>query len=270
MFLKNLHREFFILTLLLTLLSGSVTLCGQESLKRSEYDLTPLKGIVYFKEYAAGMGLHTNGINLGFTRGTITKYNITRFYQFQIGYTSDPRERMKSEYLPGFDGISSYTYGKQNSFYHIRGGMGKKVFLSEKAHERGIAVGYSFTGGLNFGILKPYHLILEYSNELDRTFRSEAYSEENAHLFLDPNKIRDKGGFLEGWDELSFVPGIHASVAAHFSLGAYEEYIKALEAGLLLDVYIRRVPIMVATEAHPSRFVFPSLYIQIHLGKRTR
>ena len=243
---------------------------GQEGLKRSEYDLTPLKGIVYFKEMAAELNLRTDGFSIGFTRGTIARYNLTRYYSFQLGYTGDIKERLKSEYLPGFNGLSSYTFGKQNSLYVLKGGMGRKTFLSEKAHQRGIAVGYSYEGGVNFGILKPYYLVLEYSEELERTFRSEPYSENNAHLFLDVDKIRDKGSFFEGWDELGFVPGVFANVAAHFSLGAYEQYIKAMEAGFQLDLFIRKVPIMVPTENYQNRFIFPSFFINIQLGKRTR
>lgn len=248
----------------------SLSLGAQNTLKQSEYQLTPLKGIVYFKEMAAELELQSNGFNLGFNRGKIVRYNLTNYYHFDLGYIADPKERSKSQYLTNFEGISSYAYGKQNYFFVLRGGMGRKHFLSEKAHKRGVALGYSFEGGVNLGLLKPYYLVLEYSDELDRTFRSEAYSEENAHLFLDVNKIRDKGKFAEGWSELKVTPGFHFNAALHFSLGAYEKYIKAMEVGVHIDTYFQKIPIMVETENHQNSFLFGHFFINFQLGQRSR
>jgi hypothetical protein len=243
---------------------------GQNNLKQSEYNLTPLKGIVYFKEVAAELEVQSNGLNLGFNSGKILRYNLTQYYHFDLGYIADPKERSISQYLTSFEGISSFTYGKQNYFFVLRGGMGRKHFLSEKAYKRGIALGYSFEGGVNLGLLKPYYLVLEYSDELDRSFRSEAYSKDNAHLFLDVNKIRDKGKFSEGWNELKVAPGFHFNAALHFSLGAYEKYVKAMEIGVHIDTYFQKIPIMVETENRRNRFLFGHFFINFQLGQRSR
>lgn len=257
------------------LLIGIFTLFGfslwsQQTLKQSEYTLTPLKGIVYFMELAAELELQTNGFSIGINKGNIARYNLTRYYHFDIGYIADPKERSKSQYLQNFEGVSNYTYAKQNYFFVVRGGMGRKYYLSEKAHKRGVALGYSFEGGVNLGLLKPYYLVLEYNDELERTFRTEAYSEENAELFLNVNKIRDKGRFFEGWDETSIIPGVHINAAVHFSLGAYEKYIKAMEVGVHIDGYLKKVPIMVETDNYTNRFLFGHFFINFQLGQRSR
>lgn len=262
-------KDMYRFLLVLFLLSGS-SLNAQQNLKQSEYSLTPLKGIVYYKEVAAEIEIQTNGLNIGFNKGSIAKYNLTKFYHFDIGYMVDPKERAKSQYLQSFDGISNYTFGKQNYFFVIRGGLGRKYFLSEKAHKRGVALGYSFEGGVNLGLLKPYYLVLEYNNELERTFRSEPYSAENADLFLNPDKIRDKGKFFEGWDELTIAPGFHFNAAMHFSLGAYTQFVKAMELGIHIDTYLRKIPIMVETENHTNRFLFGHLFVNFQLGERSR
>jgi len=243
---------------------------AQETLKQSEYELTPLKGIVYFKELAGEFEVQTNGFNIGFNRGVIAKYNLTKYYHFDVGYMGDPKERSKTSYLQGFDGISNYTFGKQNYFFVIRGGRGWKYFVSEKARKRGVALGYSFEGGVNLGLLKPYYLVLEYSDELERSYRSEPYDENNAHLFLDVNKIRDKGKFFEGFGDLGIAPGLHVNAAMHFSLGAYEKYVKALEVGIHVDTYFKKVPILVETDERSNRFFFPSFFVNFHLGQRSR
>jgi hypothetical protein len=149
-------------------------------------------------------------------------------------------------------------------------GMGRKYYLSEKAHKRGVAVGYSFEGGLNLGLLKPYYLVLEYADELDQVFRTESYSEENAHLFLDDHKIRDKGSFTRGLDEISLLPGFYAKLASHFSLGAYGKYIRAIEVGVHLDLFTKRVPVMIETESLSNDFILPSFFVNFQLGRRSR
>jgi hypothetical protein len=256
--------------LLVVFLFSGFSLHAQQTLKQSEYNLTPLKGIVFFREWAGELELQTNGLSIGFKRGNIVRYDLTKYYHFNIGYVIDPRERSKSQYLQNFSGVSNYTYGKQHNFFVARGGMGRKYFLSEKAPKRGVAVGYSFEGGVNLGILKPYYLVLEYSDELDRTFRSEPYSDENAHVFLNTDKIRDKGRFFEGWNEISIVPGFHLNAAVHFSLGAYTEFVRAMEVGVHADTYLRKVPIMVETENHTNRFLLAHFFINFQLGERSR
>jgi len=237
---------------------------------RSEYELTPAKGIVFFEEFSFDLNLKTNGLSIGFNKGKISKYYLTKYYNFDIAYVRDPKERQKSRYLQGFNGISSYIFGKQNEFLNIKAGVGRKYYLSEKALKRGVAMGFTFEGGFSMGLLKPYYLILEYTDELDQTFREEAYTAENAHLFLDENKIRDKAGFFNGWDKLQMVPGAYTNVAAHFSLGAYEKYIKAIEVGFQIDSYIKRIPMMIETETQKNQFIFASFFVNVQLGKRWR
>jgi len=243
---------------------------AQENLKLSEYELTPVKGIVFFKEHSFTGELSSNGFSFGFNKGKITKYYLTKYYHVDIAYIKDSKQRKKSTYQPGFYGLSRYSFAKQNEVFLLRGGIGRKYYLSEKERKKGVAIGYSYEGGMSFALLKPYYLILEYNDELDRSYRTEAYSEENRHLFLDERKILDNGSFYKGWNELSFIPGAYAQIATHLSFGAYEKYIRALEIGIQLDTYIRRIPMLVETEDFKNSFLFPSFFVNFQLGKRSR
>jgi hypothetical protein len=72
-----------------------------------------------------------------------------------------------------------------------------------------------------------------------------------------------------GWSELRIVPGIQAKLGLFFSLGAFEEYAKSLEIGLMGDFYIRKIPIMVETEAISAKPYFINFYATLEFGKRT-
>jgi len=243
---------------------------AQEPLKRTELGDNPLKGIIYFGESSMDARLQSNGFNLGYNKGKISSYYRTDYYHISLGYERDPKEWSKTEYFKNFDGISNYAFGKQNYFMILRAGKGQKVYLSEKALKRGIAVGYAFEYGANLGLLKPYYLLLEYANELERDFRSEPYSEENAHLFLDTRKILDKGSFFEGWEKIQLVPGIHGEISAVFAPDAFEEMVRSLEVGFHLDAYVRKIPIMVETEFNRNHWLIPHFFIKLQLGKRYR
>lgn len=231
-------------------------------------------GIVYDKEFTFDIRLHTHGLALGVNIGRLKTFYKTRFYQFEIGELRHPKEERESNENPNFGGRSSrsFFFGKQNSLYVLRGGIGEKRYFSEKAKERGLAIGISYVVGPSIGLLKPYYLDLIRSG-VDNTpeISSEKFSEENAERFLDVRNIFGSSGFSRGISELSILPGIHAKAGVHFDWGAFDEFVKAIEAGVMIDAYFKKVPIMVETDEinnAENRPFFINLYLTLQLGKR--
>jgi hypothetical protein len=64
---------------------------------------------------------------------------------------------------------------------------------------------------------------------------------------------------------LSILPGIYGRAGVHVDWGAFDEYLKAVEAGIMLDIFPKKVPIMVNEENRPF---FLNFYISAQLGKR--
>lgn len=234
------------------------------------------QGVIYNKEFSIDFKIHTNGFGLGVNVGTLKTYYLTRFFNIEIGELKHPREfRQNFDFqLPGSNRISrAFIFGKQNSFFVLRGGVGEKRYLSEKARRKGLAVGISYEGGPSLGIQKPYYLellrFLDAGN--DFVIRSERYSEENADRFLNINNIYGSSGFSKGLNEINIQPGIHTKVALHFDWGAFDEFVKAMEAGLMVDAYFSRVPIMVESELTnnaENQRLFLNLYVNFQFGKR--
>lgn len=239
--------------------------------KQIEFDW---KGIVYRYEKAFDFSLHTHGFILGYNVGRIKTYDKTSFYHFSLGYMRDMREKRQNKNIP-FDGMTSspFVYGKLNSLYILRFGWGKKKYLSEKAKRKGIAVGYSYEIGPAVGMLKPNYLELLFTEEVNGQLiddlRAEPYTDDNADVFLDYNRIFGGGGFSRGWNELTFTPGLQARGGVLFSLGAYDKYVKALEVGVMADVFIKKMPILIETEAVSNKPYFINLYLTLQLGYRS-
>lgn len=239
--------------------------------KQIEFDW---KGIVYRNETAFDFTLHTNGFAIAYNRGRILTYDKTRFYHLSLGYIRDPRERRQNK-NQGFNGKSSKTFafGKINSLYVIRAGIGRKKYLSEKAKRKGIAIGYTYEMGPSIAVLKPNYLELIYTTDVDgqpsSELREEKYSEENADVFLDYNRVFGGSSFSKGWDEVSFTPGIQAKGGLLFSLGAYDKYVKTIEVGAMVDLYIKKIAILAETEAISNKPYFVNLYVTLQFGSRS-
>lgn len=252
-------------------ISLTINLAAQKVFQPKQIN-TNFKGLVYKEEFSFDLRVMTHGGSIGYTVGELQTYYKTNYYQFELGYLKDSRER-KQNMNTTFrtEGSSeSFVYGKQNSLFVLRGGKGFKKYLSEKAIRRGIAVGYSFEGGVSLGVLKPTYLKLKYATEENPSgeIRSERYSEEIRDKYLDFNSIFGGSSFWEGFFESTIAVGLHGKASGHFALGAFEEYVRSSELGISFDLFPKKMPIFVETEALKNRRLFLNLFVSFHIGKR--
>lgn len=226
------------------------------------------KGIIYNREFLADLRLHTNGYALSFEIGKIRTYYRTEFYNIGFGELKHPKEyRQSTDYINPINNqpSRSFIFGKQNNCFALRAGYGVKRYYSEKARRNGLAVGATYEGGFTLGILKPYYLQFTRVIENQNTEVVEKYSEENKDAFLNIDVIHGSGGFSKGLSELSLMPGLHGQAALHFDWGAFDEFVKALEVGMMVDVFFKKVPIMASEE---NKIFFLNFYISLQIGKR--
>ena len=231
------------------------------------------KGVVYKNEWSVDLRMHTNGYALAFNTGKIKTYYKTNYYHFEVGKFKDPRERTQNKNISidlPLVSSRSFVFGKRNSVYVLRGGIGRKVYWSEKAQKKGIAVGYHYEIGPSIAILKPYFLTLIYLEDGDQfSLREEKYTEENKEKFTRYDDILGGTSFFKGIGESSFVPGLQGKIGLHFALGAFDNKVKAVECGVMFDVYAKKVPILVETEEVSNKPYFFNLYLNLQFGRRS-
>ena len=257
-------------SLLLLCLLGTALVHAQSVVQPKQLDYSTM-GVLYQKEKVFEFRAHSNGGAISMQFGKIPTFYKTNYYQFDLGLLKHPKEFRQSVTFnssnPFARTSNSYTYGKQNYFMVLRGGVGRKIYFSEKAKRKGVAAGVNYEFGPSIGLLIPYYLKL--SRLEDNGFRdyisTERYSEENADIFLDNTKIIGPASFFHGFGKLSALPGIHARLGAHFSVGAFDKYVKAFEMGIMVDAYFQRVPIMIIENNSPA---FINGYLSFQIGKR--
>ncbi|HZV70323.1 MAG TPA: hypothetical protein VFG10_12295 [Saprospiraceae bacterium] len=265
--MKSILSIVFLIALCSTCMN---MICAQTIVQPKQLDYSSV-GILYSEERAIELRPHTNGAAIAMQFGKIVTFYKTHYYQFDFGLVRHPKEFRQSITFhsgnPFTRTSNSFTFGKQNNLMVLRGGVGQKVYFSDKAKRKGVAVGVNYEFGASIGLLKPYYLHL--SRLLDDGFTdyvsTERYSEDNADIFLDDSKIIGPASFFKGFDKISVVPGLHARLGAHFSMGAFDEYVKAFEIGFMVDGFFRRVPIMIIENNTP---VFINGYLSFQLGKR--
>lgn len=229
------------------------------------------KGIIYKKEQTVNFRFHTNGFSIAYNSGKILSYYKTQFYQIELGYLKDYRETKQNKNFTSspLNGSSSFVFGKQNNLYIIRAAYGIKRYLSEKSKKKGIAVGWAYMVGPSIALLKPYYIT--YNPIVDNgpnDYIEIKYSEETAEQFLDYSRIHGGTPFTKGILETKIIPGIQGKLATHFAIGAFDKFVKAIEAGIMIDLYTQKIPIMVETTNVRNNPYFLNLYVNLQIGKR--
>lgn len=232
-------------------------------------------GFIYDKEFTVNAGLMTpRNIFFGLTIGQIESYDNTKFWSFELGDHRHPRE-LRSNFeriiLANNRVSRAFTYGKQNQLYVARLGFGRRHYWSEKARQRGVAMGYSYRVGPSIGFLKPYYLEIAVGDVGVATVEEVRYDGTNGELFLDRDRIFGAASWGRGLSEITFVPAIHARASLHFGFGAYDELAKSLEAGIQAEYFISDVDIMVDGSAAPgvsNSRLFLNLFLALQIGKR--
>lgn len=226
--------------------------------------------LIYNKQWLLGFNLNTDGWNLTYEHGkykTITKTNL---WWLQFGERKDPHQTKVSTVYDWVDtlayGTNPFYYGKRNTFYFLKFGLGNQMLIGGKGNKNGVAVSWIYGGGVSLGMLKPYYLqILDSTgnySDIKYTPATEVIFTGNDYYH---NTILGSAPFTKGFGEMKLVPGLHVRTAFRFDYGRYTETLSALEVGVNVEYYFDKMPIMVWNDGHHA---FVNAYVAIEFGHR--
>ncbi len=271
-------KKLFFITFVLS----SVMVSAQQKVKSAGADAKQLKkaerrekinqlikqeeegALIYQKQGAFGFKFNTDGWSMFYEHGKYKTITKTPLWWLEVGERKHPKE----EKVPtlnasqGFLIISSYVYGKRNNFYYLKAGIGQQTLIGGKGNKNGVAVSAIYGAGISAGLLKPYYI--EIQNPSNGKKEEIKYT-NNDSLFLDPNIILGSGGLGKGFNEIKFVPGVHARAALRFDYGRYNEVLSALEVGVNAEYYSQNMPILLLNKE--KKFFF-NAYIALVFGRR--
>lgn len=254
---------------LLALVLGALAAVAsaQEVLLPRAYE-TANVGIVYDREVAFPLTIHTNGFHVGVNVGQLKTYYKTTYWGGTVGLLQHPRELKQSDGSGGLRrGSSGFVYGKQRTMIPVRVYKGWKRYYSGKDRRRGVAVGTAFEVGATAGLAKAYQLQVGCVDcgPLSTAPRFISYDDDPA-AFLNRDIIEGAGGLRRGWSDLKIYPGVNAKAAIHLDWGAYDEFMRGLEAGIMVDAFAGSVDLLTPPANNTPLFV--NFYLALHLGRR--
>jgi hypothetical protein len=220
--------------------------------------------LVYSKEIGGGVDIHSRGWGALFRYSRLTSGFKKITFESELVKMKHPKEIKVVN--PYFEDAKSYVYGKKNSFFVLRTGLGSQTLIFDRAPKDGVEINFVYTGGFAAGFTKPIYLdiLVETNTQYVYQLKSEKYNEEE-HF---PNNIYGYSGFTKGFDELKFHPGIYLKTGLNFDWASQDDVIKSLEVGALFDAYTHQIPIMAPFENLKNKQTFLCFYANVILGKK--
>lgn len=221
---------------------------------------------MYLHELSGGLKIQSNGVNLYMTKGWIKNIYKTHLIQAEYQYFLNYKDKLLRP-NPMFDG-KRYFYGVQNRFHALRFSYGFERCIADKAERNGVRLSFIGFVGFSLGLIKPYYLEIYKSRSASGEIIHESlrYSESNDSKFMNQDSIYGASPFYKGIHQTIPTFGGHIKLGLNFDWGVKDRFVKALEVGVMADVYYRKVPIYVNHDA--NKFLMPALYLGFHFGKR--
>lgn len=221
--------------------------------------------LIYQKQNIFGLKLTTDGYGAFFEKGYMKTVDKANLFSIEIGERKSNKEQKIASVDPnGFLFSNSYIYGKQNNFYYVKLGFAQSLLIGGKGNKNGVAVSAIYGGGLSIGMLKPYYLkVVDNNTELTIKYLNDG--SHNDQLFLEPSKIIGSAGMFKGLNQIKYKPGIFGKASLRFDYGRYNEMVTAIEAGIHVEYYADKIPIMIQNK---EKRLFINAFAAIEFGGR--
>lgn len=218
--------------------------------------------LLYRNEATFGLLAHTNGFGLSYRRGKHVTAARKRVFEIEAVNFRHPKEVKVVN--PYFDHPKGYYYGKLNSFFILRPGIGYQNVIFTKPERNGIEIRYVAFLGASLGFAKPVYLEILEDSPIpgdDPLIVVQRYDPDKH--FIDD--IYGRGPFTRGFGEIKLHPGGYARFGFNFEYGALDDDVKSIETGICVDVYPKAIPLMANEHNHQ---VLVSLYLNFSYGRK--
>jgi hypothetical protein len=218
--------------------------------------------LIFQNQSIFGLKLTTDGYAGFYELGKLKTPTKTNIYSIEIGERKHPKEeKVPGRGNGGFSIGNPYIFGKINNFYYAKLGIGQQRLIGGKGNKNGVAVAAIYSGGLTAGLLKPYYLQIDHPSIED----TDVKYDNNDTVFLNDSYITGSSGIAKGFNEMKFVPGGFAKVGLRFDYGKYNEMVSAVEVGLGVEAYSKKMPIVLLNK---EKQLFFHAYAAILFGRR--
>lgn len=224
----------------------------------SQGEISEQPRIFYRNEKSLGILVNTNGYGVSGRYANRINARKKTIWELDFVGIKHPKEY---RYSNPYNSNKTFVFGKLNCFFNLRVGYGKQKEMFRKVDKGGIAIRRYFNFGPTLGILKPiYYEVLEPTSD---PYQYNLVTEKFV-THLNQQYIYGRASFFKGFDEISVVPGIYGRFGLSFEYSKSDIKIHALETGVILDLFPKKIPIM---DTEENDFYFLALFISYRFGR---
>jgi hypothetical protein len=239
-----------LLIIAVLVLFGISSVCAQGELDEQQK--------VFFRnERSFGISLNSDGIGFGYRGAKRIDFRNKRIFEIEGGTLKHQKEyKISNPYTTG----GNFVFGKLNSTFYLRGGIGRQHELFKKADLGGIAIRYFYSAGPVLALYKPiYYRVLYPVSVNEFIIKEEKFSTSIAL----PQDIYGRAAFTKGLNEIKVMPGLYAKGGFNFEYSKEDKVIHAIEVGAQLNAFPKEIPIMATTT---NKAIFFSLFVSYRFG----
>lgn len=230
----------------------------------SQGEIAETDKIFYKNASSLAIVLNSTGFGINYRYGKRIDAFKRWIAESDISIIKDPKE--VKIYNSNFDSQKRYVFGKLNEAIALRFGIGKQHEIYSKFDKGSIAIQYFYTAGVSFAFMKPIYYEMVDSTYINPALNTITYY-YGTHKFNTSlhksNDVVGKAPFKMGIDELAIVPGVYAKAGLSFEYSKTDTIIRALEAGFVVDIYTKKLPIMASSNNRQMSF---SIFIAYRWG----
>jgi hypothetical protein len=221
-------------------------------------DLNEQQKVFFRNERSFAILLNTDGFGVSYRGAKRIDYLNKRLLEIEAGTLKHPKEyKLSNPYTQG----GSFVFGKLNSTFYLRGGIGHQHELFKKADLGGIAIRYFYSAGPVFALYKPiyYKVLYPLSAYGDFEVKEEKF---DVSIAL-PQDIYSRASFTKGLNETKVLPGLFAKGGFNFEYSKEDKIIHAVEVGAQINAFPKKIPIMASSD---NKTIFFSLFASYRFG----
>lgn len=222
---------------------------------------------LYRKEISGGFIAHGLGWGANFHYGKYTTARMRRLFAFEVVNMKHPKE-VKS-FNPFYEDSRGYFYGKVNSVLLLRPTIGQRYQITDKIRHGGVEVNAVWGLGPSIALLKPVYLEIGYNDTILGGYPYDQIITEK----YDPDRhyadnIYGRSSWFKGLGESQFEIGVFARAGLNFEHSGTNGGLKAIEVGMMADLFARPLLIMAEQEGVENQRFFFGFYGSLHFGKK--
>lgn len=221
--------------------------------------------ILFQDERSFSLSLNSNGFGAAYRYGLRKTYLTKTLYDIELAYIKHPKE-IKTYTPSSYSTSRKFVNGKMNAFISLRPSIGFQKEIFSKEDKGSIAVKYYYAFGPSLGLAKPVYYNYNIWGRLGDMYvitdtREEKYdfTEDSPLLW----EIAGRAPVWKGLKETSVYAGLHARLGFSFEYSSVSSLINAIDAGIIAEVFHRKVPIMYTSD---NRQVFITLFVSYRFG----